>query len=238
MGFLGFGKKREVPDELPDLISDEIEKESKVNDNFIDKTESDLKAEKIKDLEENRKKIMQETFLIEEKKRKEKENYEEKRRKEKMVDKLIKGVEETPVREEKGINNSDKSFFDELQKNIKKELSELDDLSDFNENNFLKKDFLDDMKGFWEKQKKVSILDSLSREMEEKIVSKISVLKDLEKEWQSVYFNLVEKEENIKEEEKELKKMLKDFSKVCKHKKEAINNEKGKDSKKKAAKKK
>lgn len=234
MGFLGFGKKREVPDELPDLISDEIEKESKVNDNFIKNKEDGLKAEKLKNLEEERKEIEKNNALIEEEKKKEREKHEDKRRKTEMLNKLIKSVEDTPQREEKKDDfDSDKSFFDELQNNIKQELSELEDLSDFNEKSFTQKNFLDDMKDFWEKQKKFSILDSLSKDMEEKIVSKISILKSLEKEWQSVYFKLVEKEEEIKDGEKELKAILKEFSKVCKHKKEAMSNEKRKNNEKK-----
>jgi hypothetical protein len=50
----------------------------------------------------------------------------------------------------------------------------------------------------------------------------MAALQGLEKEWQDIYFDLIEKEEEIKDKEKELKKMLKEFIELCKKRKRKI----------------
>ena len=44
-------------------------------------------------------------------------------------------------------------------------------------------------------------------------------MQELEKEWQERYFDLIEKEEEIRDVEKELKKILGEFVEVCKKRK-------------------
>jgi hypothetical protein len=224
MGIFGGKKKANVPDELPDLISDEIEKES------VEEINSALGKEKLNDSDEiksvekpteekvvSKQNVNQD--LIDEKKN------EEDRRKVQVVNKLIKTVEESSEKEPEYLDY-DSGFFDDLEKNISEEMHEVDDLSEWYEKKFSSNDVLDEMKSYWKKQKKAAFLDSLSKDFEEKISIKISKMKALEKDWQKVYFNLMEKEDEIKQAEEDLKELLNEFSKVCKNKKEAVNTNK------------
>lgn len=209
MAFLGIGKKkRVVPDELPDLISDEIEKESnKELGSFLKEEEAKKESEvtpkeKVGESSKNTREAIN-------------------RRKE-VIDRLIKGTEkEEPIRD----SHYDKSFFNDLQDNLTKEISDLDNLEDYYNKKFSSGSVLDDMKSYWKKQKTASVLDSMSQGFQEKISEKTAKLQKLEREWQKVYFELIEKEEEIKDEEKELKETLKEFVKVCKHRKNSLEVE-------------
>ncbi len=104
------------------------------------------------------------------------------------------------------------------------EIGDLSDLENWYEKKFLPRDILSDMKNYWEKQKTESILDLLGKNFQEKISVKISKLQELEKDWQSTYFELIEKEEEIKDYESELKDLLKEFVGVCKNKKKNLES--------------
>lgn len=213
MAFLGIGKKKKsAPAELPDLISDELEKESN------EKLNSFLKEEESKTLPS--KKEESEKVHVSEKKefiRDEKTNTN-------VVNRLVKGVEETKERPAK-IHSVNKSFFGELQKNISKELSDLENLDQWYDEKFSSTKVLDDMKDYWKKQKKENLLEILGQDFKRKIDEKISRLQNVEKKWQSIYFDLIEVEEEIKVEEKELRDLLGEFAKICKNKKEIKGEE-------------
>jgi hypothetical protein len=51
-------------------------------------------------------------------------------------------------------------------------------------------------------------------------------LKDLEKEWQNTYFEMVEKEEKIREAELSLREILKEFTGMCETKREILEHHK------------
>lgn len=198
MAFMNFGKRKEVPDELPSLISDEIEKES------LDEINSALKEEKKEEVKQVEKSIEKEPAN------------------KNVVNRLIRGVEENPNREMKVIS-SDKSFFADLQKKIVDELDDLDSLEGWYNKRMNSGDLVNKMKSYWNSQKRVSVLDIMAKNFKEKIAGKVSELQKLERDWQNVYFDLVEKEELIKEAEAGLREMVSEFMTICKDKKEAMS---------------
>lgn len=206
MGFMNFGKKKNVPDELPELISDEIEKESldEINSALKDGKEEEVKKEEPKKEEPT------------------KEEVDSKRATDKnVVNRLIRGVEDTPMREIKKVV-SDKSFFSDLQEKIVDEMDDVESLESWYNQKINSGDIVNKMKSYWNSQKKASVLDIMANNFKEKIAGKVSELQELEKEWQSVYFELIEKEEKIKEAEAGLKEMVSEFMVICKDKKKAL----------------
>lgn len=233
MGILNFLKKSKVPDELPDLVSDELEKNSKDSSEFSDFDINNDKGSKIEN---------QETNINS------KENYDEKDFEEssslsknnslKNLKISKEEIDENDYAEEvkKAVfqsEESEKSFFNNLQKSIAEEFSDLDKIESWYKNDFSKKDVLSEMKNYWENQKKVSALNILGNEFKEKIEEKTKNLKKLEKEWQDIYFKMIDKEEELKEEESKLKELLSQFVEVCKRKKKSIGNEEKKPVRKK-----
>lgn len=116
-----------------------------------------------------------------------------------------------------------KSFFDQLQQDITGELDNLDRLEDWYQHKFLPQDIVSTMRQYWESQKANSVLAVLGKNFKERIHQKTSELQELEREWQNVYFDLIEKEEEIKEREQDLKLLLSEFVEVCKRKKEQLS---------------
>lgn len=231
MVFWGIKKKKNVPDELPDLISDDIEKNSKEVNNYLKENEN--KKEFVEEKpEEEKKENKTEEKKVDDKEESRKENA---RSSKEIISRLIKNIkDDEDKRNEKEENEKkfevkDKSFFDELQKNLSEEISDLSDLENWYEKKFLPRDILSDMREYWEKQKTESILDLLGKNFQEKIDAKISKLQELEKDWQSTYFELIEKEEEIKNHEAELKEFLKEFVQVCKNKKKSLESSKGRE---------
>jgi hypothetical protein len=113
----------------------------------------------------------------------------------------------------------DKSFFTELQGDILKEIEDLNSLEKWYKNKFMPEDIVTEMRSYWENKKTGPTIKVIGKDFQERISEKIASLQSLEKEWQDIYFNLVEKEEEIKEKERELKKILKEFIEICKRKK-------------------
>lgn len=233
MGFLKMLEKKNVPDELPALVTDEIKKkleESKAKDMKeeikqeiqVAKTEpekiqaNDASQTSPNQMQENQiqnniaeKQDQQENKVIEEEKPEIKNNI--------PAEAHIKNVPEESPDEEKNYSKLFKdSFFIKLQENLSKEMNSLDKLEEWYNNKLLPKDTLSEMKTYWEKQNSNSVIQALGKDFQDKITGKISTLQNLEKKWQDTYFDLMEKEEKIKEEEKELKKMLSEFIQFCK----------------------
>ncbi len=201
MTLLGLFKKRKIPDELPDLATEDIE------------SRFDKNLEKDKDVIEK--------HLKEDKKERRVRHIE-------INDKDEK--ESGPI-----TDIPKKSFFDELEKHINEEIDDLDKLEDWYENKFMPQDIVSNMRNYWENQKTKSVLQVLGRNFKQRINEKTQELQSKEKEWQNIYFDLIEKEEEIKEEEEELKRILSEFVELCRRKKTKINlknNEQKKEKKK------
>ena len=223
MGFLKLIDKKNVPDELPALITDEIKKkseETKAQD--INKEISEPKPENLPEEE-----IKQEI----------KDNAEQKTGIEKNQDNQAKdeiqikkdSIPKEKINDEKNYSKLSKdSFFINMQENLNKEMGSLNKLEEWYNTKLLPEDTLSEMKNYWEKQKSSSMIQALGKDFQDKITKKISLLQDLEKGWQGIYFNLIEKEEEIKEQERELKKMLAEFIGFCKKR---VKNEKTKERK-------
>jgi tetratricopeptide (TPR) repeat protein len=96
-----------------------------------------------------------------------------------------------------------KKFFDKLIEDINQEI---DDLEKFD--NWIGE--------YWENKRKDFVIKNLGGNFKERINNKIERLQKLEKEWQDTYFNLIEKEEEMKNMEKDLKNLFLKFGKVCK----------------------
>jgi hypothetical protein len=240
MVFWGIKKKKKVPDELPDLISDDIEKNSKEVNNYLKESEKkkdffeedhSKKEEKPLEKEISQKKEEEKKFDA-----KKEESRENNRSSKEIISRLIKNIKDDEDKRALEEENSkkpvmNKSFFDELQKNLSEEIGDLDNLENWFEKKFMPRDILSDMREYWEKQKTESVLELLGKNFQEKIESKISKLQDLEKDWQTTYFELIEKEEEIKNQEAELKEFLKEFVDLCKNKKKSLNSGKKEEKK-------
>ena len=165
-------KRKEVPEELPDLATDTFTKSSEI---------------------EKDKQIVNQ-YLQE---------------KEPVPQKEVSRVEE----------EKEDSFFDKLQEDINTEISNLNKLESWYNNKFLPQDIVTEMRNHWEKQKSSDPISVIGRNFREKIKERTSKLQELEREWQSTYFQLVEKEEELRKEEHELKKLLAEFVDLCKARK-------------------
>jgi len=109
-----------------------------------------------------------------------------------------------------------KSFFDELLHNVNHELKDLNSLENWYKRQFLPKSFIEEMKDHWEKEKAEIVISKLGKNFKLEVLGKIKNMQQLEKEWQNLYFELMQKEEQMKEQEKELKETLAEFIRLCK----------------------
>jgi len=197
MRLLKISKKKNIPDELPELITDKIEKNLK-EIKTVSQQEESKPVEKIETKIEKQPEIKTEV---------------------KKED--TKPVEKIEIKKPK--LTEDKGFFAELDNYLNKEIKNLHQLENWCNSKFLSRDIVSDMKNYWEKQKNNSVIQILGKGFQEKIAEKTTKLQLLEKEWQTVYFDLIEKEEQIRTEERELKKALAEFLEFCKRKEEDIS---------------
>jgi len=233
MSVFNFLKKSKVPDELPDLVSDELGKNS---ENLDDISDSEFNRDNDKKSEKQEKKV--ELKEIEEGEDSEGSSLDFKKDGPKTLKVSKEDIDENGYAEEvkKAVfesEKSEKSFFNDLQKDITEEFSDLDKIEEWYKNDFSKKDVLSEMKDYWENEKTVSSLNNLGNEFKEKIEEKTKKLKKLEKEWQDTYFEMRDKEEELRDEEAELKELLSQFVEVCKKKKKSFGNEEKKSGRKK-----
>jgi hypothetical protein len=206
MGFLKLIEKKKVPDELPDLITEEIKKrpQEKAQEAKGEKPDNKIPLEPAPKIEANDPSV-----------------------KELIIKKEPASQEKT--NEEKDYSRECKdSFFINMQETIKKEMGSLNKFEEWYNDKLLPKDTLSEMKSYWEEQKSNSMIQVIGKDLQDKITKKICTLQELEKKWQETYFSLIEKEGEIKEQEKELKKMLAEFILFCKKR---MKNEKTKDKK-------
>jgi hypothetical protein len=237
-------KKKQIPEELPDLISDDLEKNSKEVHNYLkdneksqvvvkNEVDSTMKSPDIL-LEKNQgitQGINREEQVLN-KSLEHKSTFERipsrevSKSSKEIVSRLVKGVEEEGKRMEakkvpKLNRHSDKSFFDELHGALVEDLEDVSNVEEWYKEKFSERDMLSDMKDYWEDKKVDSLLEVVSENYRQKIANKVERLQGLEKIWQSIYFELIEKEEEIKESEAELKEILREFVEVCKNKKKS-----------------
>jgi len=201
MGLFGLFKKEKAPEALPDLAFDDVpssKEDTLDNDSALISTH----------LQQEEKNSSAKT--------------------EKSVSSLPSPSLTAPVSKPSSVTMPSKSFFDELQKDITGELDNLERLEEWYEHKFLPQDIVSNMRRYWEGQKANSVLQILGKNFKDRINQKTAELQVLEKEWQNSYFDLIEKEEEIKEHEQDLKLILSEFVEVCKRKKRSLgetNNE-------------
>lgn len=186
---MSFLKRKKIPDELPDLITERLE---------------DLRKS-----EEKREEIKEERGL--------KDNFSDENVK-KSVNKPSSGEIKEKIEDvgsERIKIDDKKSFFTKLLNDINTELNEGKNIEEWYKNKFLPKDIVNEMKFYWVDNKKELVLKSLGKGFKEKIESKIEYLKNMESEWQNIYFELIKKEEDIKKGEDELKKIISEFVEMC-----------------------
>lgn len=212
MSLFGFLKNKKVPDELPDLATDELGKDV------------DRRLEDDKDIIEEH--LKQESSFG---------GFGGKEEKDNLVQ-TNKKKEADNISEDHESKKSRKSFFNDLEKHISSEIDDLDKLEDWYENKFLPQDVVGGMREYWESQKNNSVLEVLGKNFKQRINEKTKELQEREREWQNIYFDLVEKEEEIRDSEQELKSILAEFVEICKRKKKnfgKLDNEQKKTKEKK-----
>jgi hypothetical protein len=212
MGFLKLIDKKNIPDELPSLITEDIRKNSE------EKTQEASREINKSKIENNKN---QDIAPIIEQKLETNSPVKEEIKKE--------SIPEEKINEEKDYPEVlQDSFFIRLQEDLGKEMNSLNKLEQWYNTKLLPEDTLSEMKNYWEKQKSNSMIQILGKDFQDKITKKIIILQKLEKSWQDTYFSLIEKEEAIKEQERELKKMLAEFIGFCKKR---VKNERTKEKK-------
>ncbi|MGD9276136.1 MAG: hypothetical protein PVJ67_03100 [Candidatus Pacearchaeota archaeon] len=228
---MGLFKRKAVPSELPELALDDLESGNKeVHDHL--KQEEAKKTEELKSPDVNTKlnTLSSPTQDVSGGAKKEesvevkKETVDIKKPQSSEPTPVVKPTAEKEVKtgelKETSAAIDEKSFFGDLQNDLKEEISDFNQFESWYKDKFEKRDVIKDMKSYWENQKTDSIIKILGKNFQEKISGKILKLQELEKIWQTAYFELVEKEEEIKEQELELKELLAEFVKICKSKKE------------------
>jgi hypothetical protein len=237
MGFLKLMDKKNVPDELPTLISEDIKKKSDekkvygLNEEFttemLNKPIAELGKREENNLPESKPIQSKENQINKKHNRVTEERIEpEKNINENYVEKDVE-LKKDIILEKKNYSKPPKdSFFTNLQENLNNEMDNINHLEEWYNNKLLPEDTLSEMKKYWEEQKSSSVIQVMGKDFQNKISDKINLLQELEKKWQESYFNIIEKEEQIKEQEKELKKMLAEFIGFCKKR---VKSEKPKD---------
>lgn len=219
-------KKNNAPDELPDLAIDELKKDLKKD--YSEKEDAKetipgLKKE-IPALLEKIEEKQEEPSTSEEEKgeeiTKEPEEVIEEKKQEDSEEKQEINEEEKEIKnfkEDEKIN-LEKSFFNPLINELKKENFDPAKINAWYQKRFSDKSAIEEMKEYWEKQKNEFITETVEKEFKARINERMHHLQKLESEWQEIYIKLVEKEEEMKKEEKNIKKIIKDFSEVVKRK--------------------
>jgi hypothetical protein len=137
-----------------------------------------------------------------------------------LVNKYLKQKNQEPEPKEPEISeDAEDGFFNKMQEDIHNEIANLNQLENWYKNKFLPQDVVSDMRNYWENQKSDSVIKVIGRNFKEKITEKTEKLQQLERDWQETYFQLIEKEEEIRKEEQELKKILSEFVELCKARK-------------------
>jgi hypothetical protein len=225
MAILKMFNKEKIPDELPELISDKIDPENNKNIKSLSKKKKNRILTKIYDQQIN------------------------KIQKKDQDEKKISELKNESSKEIKINEKTKQGLFNELEGYLKKDIENLNNLEkihtlkineDLNQlekwyNHRIKQgDIIKNIKKYWEDQTQRPIIETLGKNIQDKISEKkqrlqqleqewqnilnqTSKLQQLEKEWQNIYFELIEKESKIKESEVELKTMIESLSEKCRN---------------------
>ena len=199
-------KKNKVPDELPELAIDEIKErlsQNMLKDEAIKTSGKNLPLLP-KDKGEEESAAVIKNFL-------------------KESEKISQPVKENKieVKDAAAFKEDERGFFKEIINEINSKERNIKNIDSLYNRKLISGDIVNGMKEYWEKQKPGIIIQNIGRNFRDKINEKTSELQKLEKEWQAGYFQLVEKEEDIREKDKELKELLSEFVKSCKKKTES-----------------
>lgn len=215
-------KKNNAPDELPDLAIDELKKELKKD--YSEKVEVKEPAVEVKEetpkVQEAVEEEQEEPEVIEESPKEETTEETEKDNDEKEEEETseVQNKEDETEKIEEGKINLEKSFFNPLINELKKENFDPAKINAWYQKRFSDKSAIEEMKEYWENQKNEFITETVEKEFKARINERMHKLQKLESEWQERYIKLVEKEEEMKKEEKNIKKIIKDFSEAIKKK--------------------
>ncbi len=242
-------KKSDAPDELPDLAIDELKKDLKKD--YSEKpqesgatqeaVETKQETEKTEEKEEVPKKEQETPEESQEENTEEgtteQETDNESDKQEEIERTEIEEVEEKPKETIEEKVNLEKSFFNPLINELKKDDFDPAKINAWYQKRFSDKSVIEEMKEYWETQKNEFITETVEKEFKARIKERMNKLQQLETEWQEIYIKLAEKEEEMKKEEKNVKKIIKDFSAIVGKKgnlkkahKSKISNEKKKKS--------
>lgn len=216
-------KKTNAPDELPDLAIDELKKDLKKD--YIEKEEVKEPIPEVKEeapeIQEKVEEVQEEQppteELPEEDSNKDEDSEENKEDNSNKDEDSEENKEEIIESKEEAVN-LEKSFFNPLINELKKENFDPAKINAWYQKRFSDKSVIEEMKEYWEKQKNEFITETVEKEFKARINEKMHNLQKLESQWQEIYIKLVEKEEEMKKEEKTIKKIIKDFSEVVKRK--------------------
>lgn len=208
-------KKSSIPDELPDLAIDELKKELKKE--YSEKQEVKETPAEIKEETPKSEKNEEEggVYQVSDEEISTQEEVEEE-----VPQEDLDGEEERhEIKEpEEEIINLERSFFNPLIEELKKENFDPGKVNAWYQKKFSEKSAVEGMKAYWEKQKNEFITETIEKEFKLRINERMRKLQKLESEWQEIFLKLIEKEEEMKKEEKNIKKIIKDFSGVVKKK--------------------
>ena len=226
MGFLSKFKKKEVPEELPDLAIEELKKELKeANTGKKEKTPEQEKSnskQETKESSENQEQKKDTINETQEKPQKESEEKteevkpkEEKEEESKEGEKEQENKEGEKESEEKGGEDEgeEKSFFNEilneLEKGNENQIQQIEKMMNSSE-------LVNEMKKYWDKENERLIQKKINEKYKQEIASKIQELKEIEIGWRKIYLDLTAKEEEMLKKERELKKIIKEFHNIHK----------------------
>jgi cobalamin biosynthesis protein CobT len=216
-------KKTNAPYELPDLAIDELKKDLKKD--YSEKEEIKEPVPEVKEVnqktEEKVEEIQEEqppTEELPEEDSNKSEDSEENKEDNSDKDEDSEENKEDSIESKEELINLEKSFFNPLINELKKENFDPAKINAWYQKRFSDKSVIEEMKEYWEKQKNEFITEAVEKEFRARINEKMHNLQKLESEWQEVYIKLAEKEEEMKKEEKTIKKIIKDFSEVVRRK--------------------
>ncbi len=200
MGFLF--KKKDVPSELPDLISDE----------FTGQLKKELDS--IKEFSESRESAQSKFVGTQQSNSKSVVSSSKPSAKSLSTDLgSNQNSEFSTIKKFPSLEGDEPSYFKELIKGVMDESGsgDLKKLDSWVKNKSSNGDIVGQMKSYWDKQAPEKILSTFGGETKEKLLSQVEKLHGLEKDWQASYLTLMECEEKIREEEKQLKEALAQF---------------------------
>ena len=207
-------KKTSAPDELPDLAIDELKKD--LNKDFSGKEE--VKTGDKKESVPEKKEEVKKEEVKEEAPKAETPKEEVKKEDAPKAETQETPPESTSEKKEEEKVNLEKSFFNPMLTEFKRENFDPSKINSWYQKRFSEKGVIDEMKEYWENQKDEFITETVEKEFKSRINERMVHLQKLEAEWQKIYIDLIKKEEEMKKEEIHIKKVIKEFSDVFKKK--------------------